>query len=86
MQMTERPESIEQILQTICELIDSESYAAFEIYLSNLEEKQGLHNTERNSVIKWDIDNPPIWSHQRKMERARKRRARVLQKLNMHQK
>lgn len=84
MQKIDRPDPIKQILQTVCSIIDSESYAEFKAYLNNLEKKQDLYNTASDSTPKWNSHNPPTWSHERQMVRAQKRHARMLKKLPLY--
>ena len=72
----DRPAHITAILQKI-----GSQYAdmglTLETYLSNLEANQQLIQTETPA---WDEENPPVWSHERAMQRKHHRQERALRK------
>lgn len=80
MKYLERPTKITTILKTIDSQYPADISASLEKYISNLEAIQQAVRLANNHTPSWDPNNPPIWSHQRQLERRQHRREHASQK------
>lgn len=81
----DRPARITTLLQTVSERLPAELVNALEAYIADLEAKQQPLVPGNQKEMSYDPSNPPFWSHQRDMERAKRRHERALRKLNDYQ-
>ncbi|MBZ0276709.1 MAG: hypothetical protein K8I60_11215 [Anaerolineae bacterium] len=83
MTTSDRPTQITTILNRMA-ADDPADKASLEAYIANLEAKQRA--VTANKVLSlWDPENPPAWSHQRTLEREKRRWERALRKRNNYQ-
>lgn len=78
----ERPAQIAEILRTIASQYPVDIATALETYISTLESRQQAIAPNTAPPLVWDRNNPPVWSHQRSVERDQHRRERALKKQN----
>jgi hypothetical protein len=81
----DRPGRITTILKDIGTRYPADTGISLEAYISDLEAKQQAVLPGNNHTPSWDPDNPPVWSHQRSMQREQHRQERALKKLNNYQ-
>jgi hypothetical protein len=81
----DRPTRITAILQSIGAWHPADIMTALETYILALEAKQHSAPSDTIQTPLWDPNNPPVWSHQREVERQQRRRERALKKLNNYQ-
>jgi hypothetical protein len=84
MKQPHRPAQIAMILKTISSAYPVDVGAALEAYISDLETRQQAVLPGHDQTSSWDPNNPPIWSHQRSLERDQHRRERALKKQNYY--
>jgi hypothetical protein len=77
-----RPTQVAEILETISSQYPAEMQSALEAYIANLEAKQQSGLLASNHAALRDPNNPPVWSHQRTVQREQHRRERALKKQN----
>lgn len=83
MTQSDRPAQIVAFLNTMAANYPAD-IASLEAYIAGLE--AGQQTVTANNILSlWDPENPPEWSHQRTVERAKRRRERALRKLNNYQ-
>lgn len=81
----DRPTRITAILKAIGATHPADIMAILETYVVALEVKQQPAPSNTIQAPLWDPNNPPVWSHQRQVEREQRRRERAVKKLNNYQ-
>lgn len=76
-----RPARIAEILRSIGAQYPAYIEDSLEVYIADLESSQQPVKPSINRHG-WDSDNPPIWSHERAMQREHHRKERASQKRN----
>ena len=82
MKQINRPAQITAILKKMDSDYSTEAETFLETYISSLEAKEQLGPSGKAPQVQWDLDNPPLWSHERAMQRQQHRRERVTRSLN----
>jgi hypothetical protein len=75
-----RPSRISEILSVIGSQYSVDVQAILEEYISNLEAKQPAAMPSNEHKVSLDLNNPPVWSHQRTLERERNHKEHALAK------
>jgi hypothetical protein len=78
-----RPTRITAILRTIGSQYPAGTGILLEEYISNLEAKQQAMQPSDRTPSR-DPNNPPVWSHQRSVQRAQQRREHALKMRNYY--
>jgi hypothetical protein len=78
----DRPMRITAILKDIGAHYPADMRAALEVYVSDLEARQQAVLPDNNLTPTWDTKNPPVWSHERSVQRDRHHREQALKKHN----
>jgi hypothetical protein len=76
----DRPTRIATILNAITSQYPTDMGLALETYVGKLESHQQTIQPNQKKTPVWDVENPPIWSHQRAEQRRHHRRIRTTQK------
>lgn len=79
MPTVDRPIEIGEIMRTFGALYPIELLIKLEAYMSDLEQKQ--LGSAAFTLLPWDTENPPQWSHQRLMQRQHRRQHRATRKV-----
>jgi hypothetical protein len=78
----DRPTRIAAILRTIGSQYPADVRAFLEDYVSDLEARQQTVLPGGNHIPAWDPNNPPIWSHERSVQRDHHIREHAWKKQN----
>ena len=81
----DRPMRIAAILKDIGAHYPADVKAALEAYISDLEARQQAVLPDNDLAPTWDPKNPPVWSHERSVQRDRHIRKHALKKQNHYQ-
>lgn len=76
----DRPSRISEILSMIGSKYSVDVQAILEAYISNLEGKQHAVESSKAHTAAVDVNNLPVWSHQRTLERERHHKEHALAK------
>jgi len=77
---TLRPSHINDILRAFASHYPTDLLILLDTYMLELEEQQ-LTQSAESTMSRWDISNPPHWSHQKSMKRRQRRHEREIKKI-----